>query len=68
MPSWGLSPKAQPHLVGPGRGPLLPVSSHLGTEKKEEKVRKRQLSPRLLREPQWAKGNGGRCADRFLSS
>lgn len=46
--------------------PLPPISFHLEAEKEEEKVRRRQLSPRFLREPQWANGSSGRCADGVL--
>ena len=45
---------ATPSGAVPLSSPLPPFSSHLGAEKKEEKVRKRRLCPRLLREPQWA--------------
>lgn len=47
-----LSPKGHAHLVGPSLSAApTPISSHFGAEKKEEKVRKRQLSSRLLRKP-----------------
>lgn len=49
--SWGALSQgpATPGGARPLSSSLPPFSSHLGAEKKEEKVRKRQLSPRLLR-------------------